>query len=50
MSKVSALFVRGYVLEKQTAQKVGPARGPTDNNNRFTISAVNSSLHQFASL
>ena len=42
MSKVSALFVRGYVLGKQTAQKVGPAKGPTDKNN--------SSLHQFASL
>ena len=38
------------VLEMQTAQNVCRARGPTDKNNHFAISKVNSLLHEFALL
>ena len=37
-------------VEMQTAQKACRAGGPTDKNNYFTISEVNSSLQEFASL
>ena len=38
------------VLEMQTARKVCRATSPTDKDNHFAISEVNSSLHEFASL